>query len=275
MRQAVENCRKHEIDGIVAIGGDGTFRGATELCKHGIPTIGIPGTIDNDITSTEYTIGFDTAMNTVVSMIDRLRDTCESHMRCNVVEIMGRGSGYLTLESGIAVGATAILISEIGYKEDEVFEKIRRIKQTGKRSYIVVIAESIPKNLGQKDYSEQFTERFELNTGISTRFVRPAHILRGGDPTLRDRLIATAMGCKAVDLLFNGVSNCVVNLIDNRVGFLDIGVALCADNLFKGRLNESELEGYSKEQIQLMHNLCTKRQNHIAYLYDIANRVSN
>ncbi len=275
MRKAVENCRKNGIDGIIAIGGDGTFRGATDLCARGIPTIGIPGTIDNDITSTEYTIGFDTALNTVIALIDRLRDTCQSHARCNVVEIMGRGSGYLALESGIATGASAVLITEIGYDEEEIFEKVRRVKSTGKRQFIVVIAESVPKRLGQPDFSERFSERFEKNTGVSTRFVRPAHVLRGGSPSLRDRLIATEMGCKAVDLLFNGVSNSVVNVIDDAVGFMDIGFALRTDNMFKGTLKEEDLEGYSEEQIRKMRAICTKRQNHIAYLYDIVSRVSN
>ena len=125
MQKAIETCRKNQIDGIVAIGGDGTFRGATDLTARGIPTIGIPGTIDNDITSTDYSIGFDTAMNTVIEMVDRLRDTCESHARCNVVEVMGRNAGYIALETGIAVGASAIVTREIPFDEAKAIQKIK------------------------------------------------------------------------------------------------------------------------------------------------------
>ena len=275
MAKAIETCRKNEIDGIVAIGGDGTFRGAADLSFRGIPTIGIPGTIDNDITSTDYTIGFGTAVNTAIDLIDRLRDTCESHARCNVVEIMGRGSGYLALKAGIATGAAAILIDEISFNEEEIFERIRRAKRTGKRNFIVLIAEAVPARVGEKDFSEKFAARFEKETGIETKFVRPAHVLRGGSPSMQDRVIATQLGCKAVELLFNGISNSIVCVKDDRIGSLDIGYALRMDNMYKGTLKDGDLAAYSPEQIAEMKSRCERRLADIRELYDVANTVSN
>ncbi|MBQ2236979.1 MAG: 6-phosphofructokinase, partial [Clostridia bacterium] len=143
VKQAIENCKKFGIEGIVVIGGDGSFRGARDLSLHGIPCVGIPGTIDNDISSTEYTIGFDTAMNTAMEMVDRIRDTAQSHFRCSVVEVMGRRAGYIAVQTGIAVGATAVIVPEKEYNLDDIVEKIEKTKQTGKQHFIIVVAEGI------------------------------------------------------------------------------------------------------------------------------------
>ena len=209
MQKAIENCKKHGIDGIVAIGGDGTFRGATDLSVRGIPTIGIPATIDNDITATENTIGFDTAMNTVLDMCDRLRDTCESHARCNVVEVMGRDCGEIALKAGIASGAVAIAIPEVPFDEDAAIERMIKAKAAGKRSMLVVVSEGVFNKEG-KPYGEDLKKIIQDKTGIETKFARLAHVVRGGAPTLRDRLTATKMGVRAVELLLEGKSNRVV-----------------------------------------------------------------
>ncbi len=275
MQKAIQTCRENEIDGIVAIGGDGTFRGATDLSTRGIPTIGIPGTIDNDITSTEYSIGFDTAVNTAVEMIDRLRDTCESHARCNVVEIMGRNAGWVALEAGIATGASAIIIDEIKFDEDKVIADIIEAKKNGKRNFIVCIAEGVPANVGDKLYSEKFAKRFEEKTGIETKFVRLAHVLRGGDPTMRDRSIATQMGSMAVQLLLDGKSDLVVGMRDGKLVTTEIGYALKLDRMYKGTLKEGDLDAFTKEQIADMEAYCEKRREDMRKLYKVAYEMAH
>ena len=154
IQKAIDTCHRLGIEGIVAIGGDGTFRGATDLTMHGIPCIGIPGTIDNDISSTDETIGFDTALNTVMEMVDRLRDTCESHARCNVVEVMGRNAGDIALRGAIATGATAAIIPEIPFDKEALFAKIRRSKKLGKRNFLVIVSEGMG-----ADYAPHFSQR--------------------------------------------------------------------------------------------------------------------
>ena len=193
MQKAIATCRSMQIDGIVAIGGDGTFRGATDLTARGIPCIGLPGTIDNDITSTDATIGFDTAMNTVVEMVDRLRDTCESHARCNVVEVMGRDAGDIAIQTGIATGATGVAIPEIPFDTDALIAKIKRDRIAGKRNFIVIVSEGVG-----PDFSQELAETIQKETGVETKFARLAHVVRGGTPTLRDRLMASRMGELAV-----------------------------------------------------------------------------
>ena len=188
MQKAIASCHELGIDGIVAIGGDGTFRGATDLTARGIPCIGIPGTIDNDITSTENTIGFDTAMNTTLNMIDCLRDTCESHARCNVVEVMGRNAGDLAAYTALASGATAVVIAELPFDEEKLITKIRTSRALGKRNFIVVVSEGMG-----TEFAPALTERIEKETGVEARFARFAHVVRGGTPTLRDRMLATRM----------------------------------------------------------------------------------
>lgn len=264
MQKAIATCEKFGIDGIVAIGGDGTFRGATDLTKRGIPCIGIPGTIDNDVTATDATIGYDTALSTTVGMIDCLRDTCESHARCNVVEVMGRNAGYIALESAIATGAEAVIIKEIQHDEAAVIKRFAKLREEGKRSFIVVVSE------GMAGYGEGFTARLEEATGIESRFARFAHVVRGGSPSVSDRVLATQMGAKAVELLLAGKSNLVVCKRDDKIVSEDIAYALTVDRMFKGKLKDGDLDGFSDEQIENMKALCAQRTKEMRALYDIA-----
>lgn len=219
MQQAIENCKKHGIEGIVVIGGDGSYRGARDLSLRGIPCVGVPGTIDNDISSTEYTIGFDTAMNTAMEMVDRIRDTAQSHDRCSVVEVMGRRAGYLALQCGIAVGATAIMVPEIETKLSDVITKIQDTQKTGKKHFIIVVAEGI-------GGVEQMAKEIEEATGIETRATILGHVQRGGNPTVRDRVAATQLGYAAVKLLSKGIGNRVVGIKKDEIVDYDIYEAL-------------------------------------------------
>ncbi len=272
MAKALKTCADNQIDAIVAIGGDGTFRGATDLAHHGIPTIGIPGTIDNDITATDYTVGYDTAMNTVLSLIDDLRDTCESHSRCNVVEVMGRNCGCIALNSGIAAGAVAIAIPEMPFDMDAAIAKIRRIKEDGKRGMIVVTSEGVKAPDG-RPIGEYLTDIIEGETGVETRFARFAHIVRGGSPTLRDRLTATHMGAKAVELLLQGQSDVVICEIDGDIKPIDINFALIVDRMYKGKLAEGDLNGFGKASLAQMEFLCRRRSNDIRAMYELSHTI--
>lgn len=217
---AVDNCKKFGIDGIVVIGGDGSFRGARDLSLHGIPCIGVPGTIDNDISCTEYTIGFDTAMNTAMEMVDKLRDTAQSHERCSVVEVMGRHAGWIALHTGIAVGATAVLVPEVEYNlKKDVIDKIIATKATGKKHFIIVVAEGVGK-------VTDIAKDIEAATGIESRATILGHVQRGGRPTVRDRVMASQMGHAAVNLLIKGVGNRVVAFQKNHIVDFDIYEAL-------------------------------------------------
>ena len=222
---AVETCKKMGIEGLVVIGGDGSFRGARDLSEHGVPCVGVPGTIDNDISSTDYTIGFDTAMNTAMEMVDKLRDTSQSHDRCSVVEVMGRRAGHIALQTGIAVGATAILVPEVEANLDEVVEKIKRTQATGKQNFIVVVAEGVGNSEGIAKYIEE-------KTGVEARVSVLGHVQRGGTPTVRDRLRATQMGNAAVHLLAKGIGNRVVAYKGNTIVDYDIFEALNMEKEF-------------------------------------------
>ncbi len=220
MQKAIETCKKHEIEGIVVIGGDGSFRGARDLSLRGIPCIGIPGTIDNDIVSSDYTIGYDTCLNTIMAMVDRIRDTVESHSRCMVVEVMGNRCGDLTLNSGIAVGATAIVIPEIQSDiEKHVIERIRRTQKTDKKHFIIMVAEGIG---GVAELAKKIQEE----CGVETRSIVLGHVQRGGSPTVRDRVIASQMGYHAVQLLMQGIGNRVVVMRKDEIVDYDIIEAL-------------------------------------------------
>lgn len=220
IQMAVKTCEKHGIDGIVCIGGDGTFRGARDLSLHGIPCVGVPATIDNDISSTEYTIGFDTAVNTCMEMVDRLRDTAQSHDRCTVVEVMGRGAGYLALHSGVACGATTILVPEIKLNvEKDIIEKIINSQRTGKKHFIVVVAEGV----GSVD---RLAQQIQSVTGIDSRATVLGHVQRGGTPSVRDRVTASKMGYEAVQLLSQGIGNRVVAEQNGQIVDFDIYDAL-------------------------------------------------
>ena len=242
LAKAVENCKKNGIDGIVTIGGDGTFRGATDLSRLGIPCIGIPGTIDNDISATDYTVGFDTAKNTVVDLIDKLRDTCESHARCNVVEVMGRNAGYIALDCGIASGAVGIGIKEIPFDKEELFERMTALANGGKHNFLVVVSEG----LGSK-FNEDLAVEIGEKTGIDTRFARLAHVQRGGSPTCTDRVIATLMGDKAVDLLLEGKYNLVVCYNKGSVCAVEMEYAFTLDRIVKGKASDEEIANLSPD----------------------------
>lgn len=229
--KAVENCKKLGIEGIAVIGGDGSFRGARDLSLHGVPCIGIPGTIDNDIACTDYSIGFDTAMNTVVELVDKIRDTAESHDRCSVVEVMGRRAGHIALRTGIAVGATSILVPEKEVDIQKVIDKINETKKLGKKHFIVMVAEGVG---GVYEMAKTLQE----GTGIETRATILGHVQRGGNPTLRDRLIATQFGYEAVQLLYKGIGNRVVAYKDSKVVDYDIYEALNMKKSISEHMNE-------------------------------------
>lgn len=225
MQEAIDNCKKHGIEGIVVIGGDGSYRGARDLSLRGIPCVGVPGTIDNDIASTEYTIGFDTAMNTAMEMVDKLRDTAQSHDRCSVVEVMGRHAGFLALQCGIAVGATAILVPELDFDLDDVITKIKKSQKTGKKHFIIVVAEGVG-NVEEK------ARIIEEATGIESRPSILGHVQRGGRPTVRDRVYATRFGYAAVQLLHKGIGNRVVGMNHGDIVDYDIFEALNMEKPF-------------------------------------------
>ena len=231
MKEAIDNCKKFGIEGIVVIGGDGSYRGARDLSMRGIPCVGVPGTIDNDISSTEYTIGFDTAMNTAMEMVDKIRDTAQSHDRCSVVEVMGRRAGYLALQTGIAVGATAILVPEVEHKVEDVIKKIRQTQKTGKKHFIIVVAEGV-------GGVEKIAEEIEKSTGIESRATILGHVQRGGNPTVRDRVIATQMGYAAVKLLKGGIGNRVIGLKKGEIVNYDIYEALNMKKPFDDEMYE-------------------------------------
>lgn len=218
--KGAEICRKHGIDGMVVIGGDGSFQGASKLAEHGINTIGLPGTIDLDIACTDYTIGFDTAINTAMEAIDRIRDTSTSHERCSIIEVMGRRAGYIALWCGIASGAEDILTYE-HYKGNEqaIIDNVLARKRIGKSHHIIINAEGV-------GHSASLAKRIEAATGVETRATVIGHIQRGGSPTCKDRVYASVMGGKAVDLLEEGKSNRVVAYRNGEFMDLDIQEAL-------------------------------------------------
>ena len=215
-KKAVSACKFLGLDCIVAVGGDGTFRGAQALSKHGIPVIGIPGTIDNDISCTNYCIGFDTAANTAIECIDRLRDTMQAHERCSVVEVMGRNAGYLAMYVGLAVGATAVLVPEkpVDFEKD-VIEKIRQARFRGFTHYMIVVAEGAG---NANDIANRIHEAIDMEPRVTVL----GHIQRGGAPTARDRVNATKMGYLAVELLLAGKYN---RIVCTRHGeFIDVDI---------------------------------------------------
>ena len=218
-----EMCRKHGIEGIIVIGGDGSFRGAQKLAAQGINTIGIPGTIDLDISCTDYTIGFDTAVNTAMEAIDKIRDTASSHERCSIIEVMGRDAGYIALWCGLANGAEQVLIPEkYDFDEQKIVNNIIANRKRGKRHYIIINAEGI-------GHSTSLARRIEAATGMETRATILGHMQRGGSPTCKDRVYASTMGAYAVDLLCEGKSNRVVAYKDGKFVDYDVDEALAME----------------------------------------------
>ena len=222
-QQGAEVCRKHGIDGIVVVGGDGSFRGAQKLAALGVNTIGLPGTIDLDIACTEYTIGFDTAVNTAMEAIDKVRDTSTSHERCSIIEVMGRGAGYIALWTGIANGAEDILLPErYDYDEQKLVNHIIENRKRGKQHHIIINAEGI-------GHSVSMSKRIEAATGIETRATILGHMQRGGSPTCKDRVYASIRGAYAVDLLCQGKTNRIVAYRHGDFVDFDIDEALAME----------------------------------------------
>lgn len=222
-KKGAEICKKHGIDAIVVIGGDGSFKGAQKLAALGINTVGLPGTIDLDISCTDYTIGFDTACNTAMEAIDKVRDTSTSHERCSIIEVMGRGAGYIALWCGIANGAEEILLPEKYDRDEEaLIERVAHAHDMGKQHYIILNAEGV-------GGSQELAKKIEAATGIETRATILGHMQRGGSPTVKDRVYATTMGAMAVDLLCEGKSNRVVAVKDGKFVDYDIDEALAME----------------------------------------------
>lgn len=219
-KKGADICRKHGIDGIVVIGGDGSYRGAQALSRLGINTIGIPGTIDLDIACTEYTIGFDTAVNTAMQAIDKVKDTSSSHERCSIIEVMGRNAGYIALWCGIANGAEDVLLPEkFDFNEQSIINNIINSRKKGKSHHIIINAEGI-------GHSTSMARRIEAATGIETRATILGYMQRGGSPTAKDRYYASIMGAYAVDIMLQGKTNRVVGTSHGEVTDFDIEAAL-------------------------------------------------
>lgn len=216
---AVKQLKNLDIDGLICIGGDGTYRGAKDLCAMGVKCIGIPGTIDNDIASSDYTIGFSTALNTAVDAIDKLRDTSSSHQRCSIIEVMGHHCGDLALYSGICCGAEYIITNETGFNKDELLKSLKENRLEGRRHAIVVIAEMITD-------VHALAKEVEEYSGYECRATILGYVQRGGCPTPEDRLLASRMGAYAVDLLEKGIYGCAVGVKNNKLVYTDFDTAL-------------------------------------------------
>ena len=269
MAQAVETCHRFGIDGIVAIGGDGTFRGATDLTAHGIPCVGIPATIDNDISSTDNTIGFDTAMNTVIELVDKLRDTCESHARCNVVEVMGRGAGDIALHTGIASGASAVIVPEFPHDDNSLCKRIKKARELGKRNFIIIVSEGVG-----SDYAPALAKKIEEETGVETKFARLAHIVRGGNPNLRDRVMASKMGVYAAEELLRGNANKVICERRGQILAVDINYALILDRMYKGKLKDGDLDRFTEAEIEKMKREVEDKKAYLLELFTVENKIN-
>ena len=223
-QKGAEICKKHGIDAMVVIGGDGSFKGAQKLAGLGINTIGVPGTIDLDIACTDYTIGFDTACNTAMEAIDKVRDTSTSHERCSIIEVMGRGAGFIALWCGVANGAEEVLLPEKDSADniDDLIARVAHAHEMGKQHYIIINAEGV-------GHSQEMAKKIEEATGIETRATILGHMQRGGSPTCKDRVYATTMGAMAVDLLLEGKTNRVVGYRHGDFVDFDIDEALAME----------------------------------------------
>ena len=277
---AVDNCKKLNAEAVVCIGGDGTFRGAVDLTNLGLLTICVPGTIDNDMTVTDYTIGFDTAMNSVLACADRLRDTCESHARCNVIEVMGRDCGEIALETAIALGAAGCAIPEESFDEDALIAKMQKMQADGKRSLLVVVSEGMPALKVEKQgvefdvpYAEVLTKKLIAN-GFDAKFCRLAHIVRGGSPTLRDRTTASKMGAMAVDLIEEGKKNRVIIEKDGVLKDMDVQLALATDKIRKNKIKSGDLDRFSAQEIEEMNAYVDNYKKSISERYALFNELA-
>ena len=226
VERAVEICHKHGIDGLIVIGGDGSLRGAQALARHGMPVIGIPGTIDLDVPCTEYTIGFDTAVNTAMNAIDKIRDTSTSHERCSVIEVMGRSAGHIAVWCGLANGAEEVLCPEkYDNNEEVIIEHIKEHLANGKQHFIIINAEGIGDSI-------KMAKRIEAATGMETRATILGYMQRGGNPTCRDRVYASSMGALAVDCLVEGRQNRIIVFKNGQIIDMDLDEAMAMDRHF-------------------------------------------
>ncbi len=236
MLKAKKVCEDMGIDSLVVIGGDGSFRGARDMNELGIPCIAIPGTIDNDIGCSDYTVGFDTALNTAMKMVDNIRDTAQSHDRCSIVEVMGRNAGYIALYAGIACGATAIIIPENEFDfEKDIIDRMRFTQKTGKKHFIIVVAEGVGN-------VEELAKDIEERTGIESRATVLGHVQRGGRPSARDRFVASLMGHKAVELLLEGKSSRVVVMKGEEIVDYDIEEGLKITKVLDNDIYQTALD---------------------------------
>ena len=236
LESAVKFCKESSLDALVVIGGNGTLAGAKTLADKGVNCIFIPATIDNDVACSDYSIGYDTAMNTATEMVDKIRDTAQSHEKCSVVEVMGRHCGDIALRTGIAVGATAILIPEKPWDlENDIIKRIEYTQKIGKRHFIVIVAEGTGK-------AQEIAEKIKEKTKIDARWTVLGHVQRGGSPTLRDRVIASNMGCHAVDLILRNQKNRTVALACNKIVDYSIDESLKFKKFFDEDLYENALK---------------------------------
>lgn len=231
MQIAKANCEKLGLEGIVVLGGDGSFRGAADLSARGILTVGIPCTIDNDIACTEYTIGYDTAMNTAMEMVDKLQDTSQSHDRCAVVEVMGRGAGFIAVNTALACGAIEVITKEMPYDLDQIAKDMLECRKNGKQNFIIVVSENV-------GHSQEIATSIQEKTGIEARATILGHVQRGGSPTVRDRVVASEMGYYAVELLAQGIGNRVVGMQKSEITDFDIQEALSMKKPYDERLHK-------------------------------------
>ncbi len=237
LERSKKTCMENGIDALIVVGGDGTFKGAYDLYQMGIPCVGIPGTIDNDISCTEYTVGYDTAVNTAVDMVDRLCDTTTSHDRCSVVEVMGRNSGYIALYVGISCGASYIITREVGFDEEKLISTMKNSLKNGKKHFIIIVAE------GNLDVFE-LAKQIESKTGVESRATVLGHVQRGGNPTVKDRVTGSRLGNKAVELLLSSQYGRVIGLKDNDIVSYEIPKALEMKKEFPNDLYDMAKELY-------------------------------
>ncbi|MBR6671185.1 MAG: 6-phosphofructokinase [Ruminococcus sp.] len=230
LQKAKATCEEFGLEGLVVIGGDGPFRGAADLSARGILCVALPGTIDNDISCTDYTIGYDTAMNTAMEMVDKLRDTSQSHDRCTVVEVMGRNAGFIAVNTGIACGAIEIITKELPYDLDAIAKKMLEAKANGKQNFVIVVAEGIGN-------ANEIAKIIEEKTHIESRATILGHVQRGGIPTVRDRVLATELAHHAVELLEQGIGNRVVGIRKDEIVDFDIQEALSMEKPYEVALH--------------------------------------
>ncbi len=269
IKLGAERCRELELDGLIVLGGDGTFRGAYDLSKEGIPCVGIPCTIDNDVCSTDKTIGFDTAMNTVVELADKIRDTGESHSRCIIIEVMGRKAGDIALHTAVAIGATCAVVPEYPFDKDLLVSKIMESRAGGKKNFLIVVAEGLGKN-----YGPELAEYIENKTGIESRFSCFGYTQRGGSPSLSDRVLASTMGCAAVYALIDGCVADVVVSKGNSIETVEMKYAMKLDRLAKGKMTEAEKAEIAPGTLYEMSKTIADRLAYKSYLKGVIEKLS-